>query len=339
MFRLPPFQPCKRGLFIRRVGHHDERHLTPCCRSGAGRRDAWRLALHLAKVRRPRRVSESRGFIGRRQLQQLLQRAWFIIHSRMRIAQLRESRGNRQDGEIGRVAIGNFIPIERRRYARVGDGSDRIRRAGSSILGVLVIVEEYAVAFLLPPLGTGQDGNPALHCSRKRYGRAPNFGEGPARLDPRINVHSARAASLRPAAQSHFLEECLHLQTDGTNIVPTDARSGIKIDAQLVGMIQISRSHRMRVQLNATQVHNPGKSGSVVHDELFRCSAGWKSQRNRAKPIRMVGGSALLIERLAVGSVNESLEHQRPIYDSAESSVRDGQVVSNHIELRKLDLF
>src|ERR1700689_2613666 len=107
-----------------------------------------------------------------------------------------------------------------------------------------------------------------------------------------MNMHSARAAGLRPAAQSHFLKERLHLQTDGSNIVPTHARSGIKIDAQLVGMVQISRSNRMRVQLNASQVHNPGQSGSVVHDEFFRCSAGRKSQGNSAKPVRMVGGSA-----------------------------------------------
>src|ERR1700678_2555276 len=100
-------------------------------------------------------------------------------------------------------------------------------------------------------------------------------------------------------------------------------------------MVQISRSNRMRVQLNASQIHNPGQPGSIVHNQFFRRSAGWKSQRNRAKPGRMVGGGALLVERLAFGSVNEPFEHQRPIRDSAESAVRDSQVVPNQIELRK----
>src|ERR1700735_3563639 len=121
-------------------------------------------------------------------------------------------------------------------------------------------------------------------------------------------MSSSRAAGLRPAAQSHFLKKCFHLQADGSNIVPTHARSGIKIDAQFVWMVQISRSNRMRVQLNASQIHDPGQPRSVVHDQFFRRSARWKSQRNRAKPARMVGGSALLVKRLAFGSVNESLE-------------------------------
>jgi hypothetical protein len=139
--------------------------------------------------------------------------------------------------------------------------------------------------------------------------------------------------------QPHFLKECLNFYTDGSNIVPTHARSGIKIDPQLVGVVQISRSYWMRVQLNASQIHNPGKPGCVVHDKFFRRSAGWKRQRNRAKPRWMVGRSAFLVERLSLGSVNESFEHQRAIRDSAESTVGDRQVVPNQIELSKLDLF
>jgi hypothetical protein len=30
MFRLPAFEPCKRGLFMRRVSHYDQGHLGSC---------------------------------------------------------------------------------------------------------------------------------------------------------------------------------------------------------------------------------------------------------------------------------------------------------------------
>ena len=50
---------------------------------------------------------------------------------------------------------GDLVPPERRRHARVGQRAHRVRRARRAVLGVLVVVEEDAVALLLPPLRRG----------------------------------------------------------------------------------------------------------------------------------------------------------------------------------------
>ena len=47
---------------------------------------------------------------------------------------------------------------------------------------------------------------------------------------------------------------------------------------------------------------------------------------------------ALLVERLALGAVDEALQHKRAIADSGERSGRYRQVVAHDIELRELHL-
>ena len=140
-------------------------------RLGARRRDARRFALHLAKVRRPGRVAETRGFVLGRELEQFFERARRGVHVRVRIADLREALRNREHGEVGRIAVGDLVPVKRRGHARVGKRAHRIRRARGAILGVLVVVEEHAVALFLPPFRSGERRRAPL--DRARQARAP----------------------------------------------------------------------------------------------------------------------------------------------------------------------
>ena len=110
----------------------------------------------------------------------------------------------------------------------------------------------------------------------KRERRAAHFGERPARLDAHVHVHAARAAGLGPAAKPHLFEQRFHLERDAAHIVPADAGTRIEIDAQLVGMIEIAGAHRMRMQLDAAEVDDPGEPRRVVDDDLFRGAAGRK---------------------------------------------------------------
>ena len=103
--------------------------------------------------------------------------------------------------EVGRLAVGHLVPGERRRHARVGQRPHRVGRAGRAVLGVLVVVEEHAVALLLPPLRGRERGRAALDLARQRERGAAHLGERPARLDAHVDVHAARAAGLRPAAR------------------------------------------------------------------------------------------------------------------------------------------
>ena len=111
---------------------------------------------------------------------------------------------------------------------------------------------------------------------------------------------------------------------------------GIEIDAQLVGVIEIAGAHRVRVQLDAAEVDDPREAGRVVDDDLLGGAARRKRQRHGAQPGGPVLGRALLIERLALGAVDEALEHDGPVADAGDRAVRDRQVVADDVELRQL---
>ena len=92
----------------------------------------------------------------------------------------------------------------------------------------------------------------------------------------------------------------------------------------------------MRMQLDAAEVDDPREPRGVVDDDLLRRAARGKRQRDRAQPVGPLVRRALLVERLALGAVDESLEHDRPIADAGDRARRDGQVVVHELELREL---
>ena len=91
-----------------------------------------------------------------------------------------------------------------------------------------------------------------------------------------VDVHAARAAGLRPAAKPSFLQQRFHLHRDTAHVGPLDAGPRIEVDPQLVGMLEIAGAHRMRMQLDAAEVHDPGQAGRVVDDDFFRGAARGK---------------------------------------------------------------
>ena len=96
VFALPSLQPSQRILFAGRIRDHDQRHLRPRRsllrgRLGSRRRYSRRLAFHLAKVRRPWRIAQSRRLIFGRELQQRFERTRRGIHARVWVADLREA--------------------------------------------------------------------------------------------------------------------------------------------------------------------------------------------------------------------------------------------------------
>ena len=62
---------------------------------------------------------------------------------------------------------------------------------------------------------------------------------------------------------------------------------GIEIDAQLVGVIEIAGAHRVRVQLDAAEVHDPGEPRRVVDDDLL---GGAPRRETRASPCAATSG-------------------------------------------------
>ena len=75
-----------------------------------------------------------------------------VVDRRRRVAALGEPRGHGVEAQLGGVDVGDLVPLERRRDARVGDRADRPGGGDGAVAGVLVVVDEDAVALLLPPL-------------------------------------------------------------------------------------------------------------------------------------------------------------------------------------------
>src|SRR5207247_7053372 len=131
------------------------------------------------------------------------------------------------------------------------EGPHGIRRASGAVLGILVVVEEDAVSFLLPPFRRRQLGDAPLDLAGKRQRRSAHLSERPALLDARVDMHPARSTPLRPALETQLFEQRLHFQSYTTHLGPFDSRHGIAIDAQLVGVIEIGRAYGVRVKLDA----------------------------------------------------------------------------------------
>ena len=120
----------------------------------------------------------------------------------------------------------------------------------------------------LPPLAGGERRRPALDLPGKGKCGAAYLGEAPASLDPSVDVDSARPGGLGPAGQAVVLQHLMDDHRHLADVSPPDAGTGIKIDAQLVRMLEVVSADGVRVEVNAAQVHNPGQRGRVADDHL-----------------------------------------------------------------------
>ena len=88
--------------------------------------------------------------------------------------------------------------------------------------------------------------------------------EAPAPLDPRIDVDAARAGRLRPADQAVIGQHVAHHQRHAPDVGPRHAGTGVQVDAQLIGVVEVVGAHRMRVEVDAAQVGDPRQRGAVA---------------------------------------------------------------------------
>src|SRR5688572_9924739 len=98
---------------------------------------------------RPRGIAET---LELEKLEQPFDRAWMLIDPGMPISHFPEPRGHRSQREVRGVAVVDLLPRERGGNACVRGWAHRICRGDGTILRILVVVDEYSVALLLPPL-------------------------------------------------------------------------------------------------------------------------------------------------------------------------------------------
>ena len=139
--------------------------------------------------------------------------------------------------------------------------------------------------FFLPPAAGGDLGGTALDLARERYCRASHLGKRPAWLDPAIDVHASRPRRLGPADQPEILEHIARHHRDVTNLRPRHAGNRIQVDPQLVRVIQVLGTDGMGIEVDATQVDDPGQLRGIAHHDLFRGPAGGKRELNRLDPL------------------------------------------------------
>ena len=119
--------------------------------------------------------------------------------------------------------------------------------------------------------------------------------------------------------EAQLVEQSFHADRDPADVVPRHARARIEIDAQLVRMIEVGGAHRVRVQLEAAEVDDPGEAGGVVDDDLLGGPPRRKREGGGAKPAGALLGRSLLVEDLALGAVDEPLQNDGPVGDPARA--------------------
>jgi hypothetical protein len=86
--------------------------------------------------------------------------------------------------------------------------------------------------------------------------------------------------------RSPISSRTLDLERDAAHVVPLNAGIRIEIDAQFVGVIEIARAHRMRMQLDAAEIDDPREPGGVVDTT----SSAVRPDGNESVTVRSHGG-------------------------------------------------
>jgi hypothetical protein len=111
----------------------------------------------------------------------------------MDVAVRPEANGHRRQREVVRVAGWHFVPVERRRDARVGRRANGVGAGNRAVFRVLVVIEKDALPLLLPPFAGRHVRHAPFDFAREGQRRTTHIGEGPLRLDPHVDVQAARA--------------------------------------------------------------------------------------------------------------------------------------------------
>ena len=139
---------------------------------------------------------------------------------------------------------------------------------------------------------------------------------------------------LRPAGQPHRLQRVARDERHLADLRPRDAGHRVEVDPQLVGVVEVLGADRVRVEVEAAEVRDPGEAGGLVEHDLVGGPAGREGERRRPDPLGRVVGGALLEERLLLGAVDEALERHRPAAHARQRPVGDREEVADEVELR-----
>src|SRR5215211_1733361 len=178
------------------------------------RADAWRRAAGLrvagaaavgrslavaaaaSEVRRPWCDAQALLLVAPREVVQRVERAGVRLDVRRRVAPLGQERGDGLEAQVAGLGVGHVLPAQGGRDARVRRRAHGPAGSHRPISRVLVVVDEHAVALLLPPPARGEVGDAALHLPRERERSPADLSVIPPRLDADVDVDPLRARGL-----------------------------------------------------------------------------------------------------------------------------------------------
>ena len=155
------------------------------------------------------------------------------------------------------------------------------------------------------------------------------------RLDAHVDVDAPRAGGLREAAQAVLVEHLAHAQRHLADLVERNARPGVEVDPQLVGVVEVRAAHRPRVPVDHAEVDPPQQVGGVVGHELARVAPAGERHGGGLQPLGRAVRDSLLEERLAADAVHPALQHGRAIAQAAHDRLLALEVVVDEVELRQ----
>jgi hypothetical protein len=227
--------------------------------------------------------------------------------SRHRVAALANDPGTVASVNVLGIDLGDLVPRSGIETRASGSGRTEYADATVRILRVLVVVEEDAVALLLPPLARRDRGARRSTSRAERQARPADLGVGPLRLDPDIDVDAARAGRLgqptRPTASSDSAQTRATSRICGHSMPGTGSRS----TRSSSGCSRSSAPDRMRVEVDAAEVDDPREPAASSRTISSAVRPTGRSA-GRPDPVGRVVGRALLEERLAGGAVDEPLQ-------------------------------
>ena len=257
------------------------------------------------------------------------------VHARVAVADLpRNGAGMVASVKSAGSHVGDLVPGERRRDARIGPRPDRVRGGDRAVFGVLVVVQEHALTFLFPPLAR----RATRACAARLRAPAPARLDAPGRrsIVARCAHRRASRASPRSLAIPTSPRSSSVARTDAGDLAdlrPLHARHRIEIDAQLVGMVEVVGANRMRVQLETRQVGHPHEGGRLPGHDLFGRPAGRETSARRHRAIGSRLRRPLLEEEFAVDAVGIADQDVGPAAGALQGPLGDGDVVAGKVEL------
>src|SRR6516162_9146457 len=98
-------------------------------------------------------------------------------------------------------------------------------------------------------------------------------------------------------------------------------------------MLEVVSAHRVRIQVDAPEVHHPQKLRRVAHDNLSRRPPRRKAQLHCLDPLGALLGGPLLEEWFTRGAIDIAFEHDRPPRDATQCALRDRRIVLHQVKL------